>query len=78
MGAQGDGPLSDRRPDDAILDVRDLRKAFGGVHAVDGCTFAVPRGKYSGLICPNGSGKTTTFKILNGLAAPDGGQVLYS
>jgi len=57
--------------------VRGLRKAFGGVRAVDGCSFAVPRGKISGLIGPNGSGKTTTFNLLTGLATPDGGQVIY-
>ena len=63
--------------DEIVLEARDLRKAFGGVRAVDGCSFAVPRGKISGLIGPNGSGKTTTFNLLTGLAAPDGGQVLY-
>lgn len=61
----------------SILDIRDLRKVFGGVHAVDGCSFAVPRGQISGLIGPNGSGKTTTFNLLTGLAAPDSGQVIY-
>src|SRR2546422_6179268 len=65
------------RPDGIALEARDLRKAFGGVRAVDGCSFAVPRGKISGLIGPNGSGKTTTFNLLTGLAAPDGGEVLY-
>jgi branched-chain amino acid transport system ATP-binding protein len=63
--------------DEIALDVRDLRKAFGGVRAVDGCSFAVPRGKISGLIGPNGSGKTTTFNLLTGLIAPDAGQVIY-
>jgi len=64
-------------PDQIALDVRDLRKAFGGVRAVDGCSFAVPQGRISGLIGPIGSGKTTTFILLTGVAAPDGGQVLY-
>jgi branched-chain amino acid transport system ATP-binding protein len=59
------------------LDIRDLRKAFGGVRAVDGCSFAVPHGRISGLIGPNGSGKTTTFNLLTGVVAPDGGQVIY-
>jgi branched-chain amino acid transport system ATP-binding protein len=44
---------------------------------VDGCTFAVPRAKISALIGPNGSGKTTTFNLLTGLATPDGGQAIY-
>jgi branched-chain amino acid transport system ATP-binding protein len=61
-----------------VLEARDLRKAFGGVRAVDGCSFAVPRGKISGLIGPNGSGKTTTFNMLTGLAQPDQGRVLYN
>jgi ABC-type branched-subunit amino acid transport system ATPase component len=65
------------RPEEVILEVRDLRKAFGGVRAVDGCAFAVPRGKISGLIGPNGSGKTTTFNLLTGIVTPDGGQVIY-
>jgi neutral amino acid transport system ATP-binding protein len=59
------------------LDVRDLHKAFGGVRAVDGCSFVVPRGTISGLIGPNGSGKTTTFNLLTGVITPDAGQVFY-
>lgn len=62
---------------DIVLEARDLRKAFGGVQAVDGCSFAIPRGKICGLIGPNGSGKTTTFNLLTGLAQPDEGQVLH-
>jgi branched-chain amino acid transport system ATP-binding protein len=65
------------RPDAIALDVRDLRKAFGGVRAVDGCSFAVPQGRISGLIGPNGSGKTTTFNLLTGVLSPDAGQVIY-
>jgi branched-chain amino acid transport system ATP-binding protein len=62
---------------EAILEVRDLRKDFGGVRAVDGCSFVVPRAKISGLIGPNGSGKTTTFNLLTGLVSPDAGQAIY-
>ncbi len=65
------------RSDETVLEARDLRKAFGGVRAVDGCSFAVPRGKISGLIGPNGSGKTTTFNLLTGLLQPDSGEVIY-
>ena len=63
--------------DGIVLEARDLRKAFGGVQAVDGCSLAVPRGKICGLIGPNGSGKTTTFNLLTGLTQPDAGQVLH-
>ncbi|HEU4366733.1 MAG TPA: ABC transporter ATP-binding protein [Methylomirabilota bacterium] len=69
--------MTSETPGAIALDVRDLRKAFGGVRAVDGCSFAVPRGKISGLIGPNGSGKTTTFNLLTGVVTPDAGQVLY-
>jgi branched-chain amino acid transport system ATP-binding protein len=61
----------------AVLEARNLRKAFGGVQAVDGCSFVVPRGKICGLIGPNGSGKTTTFNLLTGLLQPDEGQVVH-
>jgi branched-chain amino acid transport system ATP-binding protein len=44
---------------------------------VDGCSLAVPRGKISGLIGPNGSGKTTTFNLLTGVITPDGGDVVF-
>jgi branched-chain amino acid transport system ATP-binding protein len=64
-------------PGEPVLEARDLRKAFGGVRAVDGCSFAVGRGAISGLIGPNGSGKTTTFNLLTGLLQPDSGQVVY-
>ena len=64
-------------PADIVLEARGLRKAFGGVKAVDGCTFAVPRGRICGLIGPNGSGKTTTFNLLTGLAEADAGHVLH-
>ena len=64
-------------PAEVALDVRDVRKAFGGVRAVDGCSLAVPRGKISGLIGPNGSGKTTTFNLLTGVLRPDAGQILH-
>jgi branched-chain amino acid transport system ATP-binding protein len=47
------------------------------VRAVDGCSFAVPRGTICGLIGPNGSGKTTTFNILTGITGLDGGAVIY-
>jgi branched-chain amino acid transport system ATP-binding protein len=63
--------------DGIVLEARGLRKAFGGVQAVDGCSFAVPRGRICGLIGPNGSGKTTTFNLLTGVLQPDAGEVLH-
>ncbi len=64
--------------DDIALDVQDLRKYFGGIKAVDGCHLQIPKGKISGLIGPNGSGKTTTFNLLTGVIPPDSGTVFYN
>ncbi len=69
--------MSGAGADGIALDVRDLRKSFGGVHAVAGCSFTVPRGKICGLIGPNGSGKTTTFNLLTGVVEPDSGAIIY-
>jgi neutral amino acid transport system ATP-binding protein len=62
---------------DALLSVRDAAKSFGGVTAVDGCTFDVARGSITGLIGPNGSGKTTTFNLITGLEQPDAGEIVF-
>jgi branched-chain amino acid transport system ATP-binding protein len=63
---------------DVALEIRSLHKDFGGIKAVDGCSLAFPRGQISGLIGPNGSGKTTTFNLLTGLFVPDSGEILYN
>jgi ABC-2 type transport system ATP-binding protein len=57
----------------AIIEVRDLRKAYGSIEAVRGITFSVERGEIFGLLGPNGAGKTTTVEILEGLRRADGG-----
>ncbi|HVX40837.1 MAG TPA: ABC transporter ATP-binding protein [Gemmatimonadaceae bacterium] len=57
------------------LVVRDLRKYFGDVRAVDGLDLAVASGECFGLLGPNGAGKTTTIEICEGLTAPDSGDV---
>jgi len=58
-----------------ILEVRDLNKRFGGLQAVNGCSFGVPEGSITGLIGPNGSGKTTVFNIITGMMKADSGEV---
>ena len=60
----------------AILSVRDLSKAYGGVQALRGVSFDVAAGELVAMIGPNGAGKTTCFNILNGQLAPDAGEVL--
>jgi ABC-2 type transport system ATP-binding protein len=58
---------------DAVVVVRDLRKAYGETKAVDGIDFEVGRGEVFGLLGPNGAGKTTTVEILEGLREADSG-----
>ncbi len=64
-------------PMEIILEVYGLRKHFGGIRAVDGCNFKVERGKITGLIGPNGSGKTTCFNLITGFIPSDGGDVIF-
>ncbi len=59
-----------------VLAIHSLSKSFGGVHAVDGISFAVRKGELLALIGPNGAGKSTCFNIINGQLAPDSGSVL--
>ena len=62
---------------EAILEVRDLVKHFGGVRAVDGASFTVARGSITGLIGPNGAGKSTALNAIGGFVSPDGGRVVF-
>jgi sodium transport system ATP-binding protein len=59
-----------------MIEVRDLYKAFGDVHAVNGVSFTARDGEITGLLGPNGAGKTTTLRMLYTLMKPDAGQVL--
>ena len=56
------------------IDVRGLEKSFGAVHALRGLDLTVPTGQVTGFLGPNGSGKTTTIRILLGLLKADGGR----
>jgi ABC-type branched-subunit amino acid transport system ATPase component len=62
----------------AILTVDGLTKRFGGVRAVDDCSLAVEEGTITGLIGPNGSGKTTVFNIITGYLRADAGVVRFA
>jgi len=62
----------------AVLDVRDLRIDFGGVHAVDGASFTIPHGRITGLIGPNGAGKSTALKLIAGALRPSAGTIVYN
>jgi branched-chain amino acid transport system ATP-binding protein len=62
-------------PGVSVLEVRALRKAFGGVTAVGGVSFAVAAGEMLALIGPNGAGKSTCFNMVGGQLRPDAGSV---
>lgn len=60
--------------DELVIDVRGLTKTFGDVRAVDNFDLKVPRGAIYGFLGPNGSGKTTTIRMVCGLLKPDSGE----
>jgi ABC-type branched-subunit amino acid transport system ATPase component len=59
-----------------MLRVQNLKKYFGGIKAVDGCSFEIAKGKITGLIGPNGSGKSTIFNLVSGILRPDEGEII--
>jgi len=59
-----------------MIRVENLKKHFGAVKAVDGMSFEIADGCITGLLGPNGSGKTTTLRMLYGLLRPDAGRVV--
>ena len=58
-----------------MLEVRNLSKSFGGIRAVDSCSFTVERGSITALIGPNGAGKTTAFNCISKIMTPSAGEV---
>jgi branched-chain amino acid transport system ATP-binding protein len=62
---------------DAILNVQNVTKRFGGLTAVDNVSFDVERGKVFALIGPNGAGKTTLFNCITGMFPPTEGAVVF-
>ena len=62
----------------SVLEVRGLKKHFGGVRAVDGVDFTVDAGELVALIGPNGAGKSTCFNLINGQLRPDAGEILLN
>ena len=64
-------------PPEVMLEVEDLRVAYGGIQAVKGLSLQVRRGELVCLIGANGAGKTTTLKALTGLLAPQAGRIRF-
>ncbi len=62
----------------SLLELREVTRSFGGVTAVDHCSFSVAAGSLTGLIGPNGAGKTTVFNLIAGSVTPDSGDITLS
>ena len=62
---------------DAVIDVQDVSKSFGGLAAVRHCSLQVKRGSITGLIGLNGAGKSTLFNLVAGNITPDSGTILF-
>ncbi|MGH2495320.1 MAG: ABC transporter ATP-binding protein [Ktedonobacteraceae bacterium] len=65
------------RVDKVILEARNMAKNFGGLRAVDDCSFTVTRGSITGLIGPNGAGKSTAANLITGFIRADSGSILF-
>jgi branched-chain amino acid transport system ATP-binding protein/neutral amino acid transport system ATP-binding protein len=61
----------------AILELHNVSKSFGGVKAVDNCSFDLKENMITALIGPNGSGKTTIFNLISGLIRADSGKIIF-
>lgn len=61
-----------------LLEVREVSRSFGGVHAVREVSFSIAEGDIVGMIGPNGAGKTTMTSLLTGMVRPDSGDILLS
>ena len=59
-----------------MLEIRNLSKSFGGVHAVQDVSFAIKEGSIHSVIGPNGAGKTTLFNLITGVYTPTRGEIL--
>lgn len=70
-----EGYFPHRRDGGGVLAARRVSVAFGGVQALRDVSITVPAGQLVGLLGPNGSGKSTLFDVINGLRAPDAGEV---
>jgi ABC-type Fe3+/spermidine/putrescine transport system ATPase subunit len=57
------------------ISIRDVRKSFGDVHAVDGISLDIAEGEFLTLLGPSGCGKTTTMRMVAGFEEPDEGTI---
>ncbi len=69
--------VSNLESKDPVLEMQNVEKHFGGVHAIDNFSVKIERGQIHGLIGPNGAGKTTIFNNITGIYAPDAGKIIF-
>ena len=60
------------------LEIKKLNKRFGGIKAVDDCSFEIEKGSITALIGPNGAGKSTVFNLISGIIKADAGSIIFS
>jgi len=61
-----------------MLDIRNLKRKFGGIAAVDDVTLRIEKGEIVGLIGPNGAGKTTLINLISGYYYPNEGKIIFN
>jgi len=60
-----------------LLEIDNITKSFGGLHAIDGASMSLPSGKLHAIIGPNGAGKTTLFNVISGTLKPTSGHIKF-
>ncbi len=61
-----------------MLKIQNLKKYFGGVKAVDSCSFGIKENNITALIGPNGAGKSTVFNLISGIIKADSGKIVFN
>lgn len=78
MTGKTDATVGDSEPLDVLLKVRNLKKRFGGVYAVNDVSFDLFRNEILAVVGPNGAGKTTLFGLICGFIPKDSGEVWFN
>ncbi len=60
-----------------MLKIKNLKKSFGGINAVNGCSFEIKQATITALIGPNGAGKSTVFNLISGVLKEDSGKIIF-